>query len=45
MPQAQKVLEIKELFNQMQLDNTEPERYAYKIALKVILLNQLYLKY
>ena len=35
MPQAQKVLEVKELFNQMQLDNTEPERYAYKIALKV----------
>ena len=35
MPQAQKVLEIKELFSQMQLDKTEPERYAYKIALKV----------
>lgn len=35
MPQAQKVLEIKELFNQMQLDNAEPEIYAYKIALKV----------
>ena len=35
MPQAQRVLEIKELFSQMQLDKTEPERYAYKIALKV----------
>lgn len=35
MPQAQKVLEIKELFKQMELDKTEPERFAYKIALKV----------
>ena len=35
MPQAQKVQEIKELFNQMEHDNTEAERYAYKIALKV----------
>lgn len=35
MPQAQKVLEIKELFKQMQLDKTEPEILAYKIALKV----------
>ena len=35
MPQAQKVSEINELFKQMKLDKTEPERYAYKIALKV----------
>ena len=35
MPQAQRVLEIKELFSQMQLDKTGPEWYAYKIALKV----------
>ena len=35
MPQVQRTLEIKELFHQMQIDKTEPERYAYKIALKV----------
>ena len=35
MPQAQTVLEIKDLFKQMELDKTEPDGFAYKIALKV----------